>query len=416
MTEETRMAFRRVLLRRDTSSNWTSTNPTLAAGELGAESNTGRLKLGDGSTAWNGLAYLGGVTSVNGSTGVVVLNLDDVNNVTAPSPSNGDYLRWNGTAWVNVAGQAVATTSDVTFNDLTVSGNLTVNGTTTAINTSTLNVADNVVVLNNDVTGSPTENAGIEVERGTSTNVLLRWNETNDVWELTNDGTNYSPIATEGYVSTQTSTLDSLGDVAIASASDGQFLRWNGTAWVNDAIDLGTDTTGNYMTDLTAGTGVTITHTPSEGSNATIAIGQAVATNSEVTFSNVKSSSVIEVVTISATAATGTINIDVKNGTTYYTSNASANFTVNLRWDSSTSLDAKLAVGEMATTSFIVTNGATPYYANAHQIAGSAITPKWQGGSAPAAGNANSIDMYTYTVVKTASNTFTLFAALTRFA
>jgi hypothetical protein len=279
-----------------------------------------------------------------------------------------------------------------------------------------LNVADNVVVLNNDVTGSPTENAGIEVERGTSTNVLLRWNETNDVWELTNDGTNYSPIATEGYVSTQTSTLDSLGDVAIASASDGQFLRWNGTAWVNDAIDLGTDTTGNYMTDLTAGTGVTITHTPSEGSNATIAIGQAVATNSEVTFSNVKSSSVIEVVTISATAATGTINIDVKNGTTYYTSNASANFTVNLRWDSSTSLDAKLAVGEMATTSFIVTNGATPYYANAHQIAGSAITPKWQGGSAPAAGNANSIDMYTYTVVKTASNTFTLFAALTRFA
>jgi hypothetical protein len=244
----------------------------------------------------------------------------------------------------------------------------------------------------------------------------LRWNETSDVWELTNDGTNYYAIATEDYVGSQTSTLDSLGDVTIGSASDGQFLRWNGTAWVNDAIDLGTDTTGNYMTDLTAGTGVTITHTPSEGSNATIAIGQAVATNSEVTFSNVKSSSVIEVVTISATAATGTINIDVKNGTTYYTSNASANFTVNLRWDSSTSLDAKLAVGEMATTSFIVTNGATPYYANAHQIAGSAITPKWQGGSAPAAGNANSIDMYTYTVVKTASNTFTLFAALTRFA
>lgn len=415
MTEETRMAFRRVLLRRDTSANWTSTNPTLAAGELGAESNTGRLKLGDGSTAWNSLAYLGGVTSVNGSTGVVVLNLDDVNNVTAPSPSNGDYLRWNGTAWVNVAGQAVATTSDVTFNDLTVSGNLTVSGTTTTVNTATLSVADNIVVLNSDVTTSPTENAGIEVERGTSTNVLLRWNETNDVWELTNDGTNYSPIATEGFVSTQTSTLDSLGDVTIGSASDGQFLRWNGTAWVNDAIDLGTDTNGNYMSGVTAGTGVTVTHTPGEGSNATIAIGQAVATNSEVTFLNLKTTSAIELVTISATAATGTINLDMANGATYYTSNSTANFTVNLRWNSSTSLDSKLAVGEMATASFLVTNG-TAYYANAHQIAGGAITPKWQGGTAPSAGNANSIDMYTYTVVKTANNTFTLFAALTRFA
>lgn len=409
------MAFRRVLLRRDTSANWTSTNPTLAAGELGAESNTGRLKLGDGSTAWNSLAYLGGVTSVNGSTGVVVLNLDDVNNVTAPSPSNGDYLRWNGTAWVNVAGQAVATTSDVTFNDLTVSGNLTVSGTTTTVNTATLSVADNIVVLNSDVTTSPTENAGIEVERGTSTNVLLRWNETNDVWELTNDGTNYSPIATEGFVSTQTSTLDSLGDVTIGSASDGQFLRWNGTAWVNDAIDLGTDTNGNYMSGVTAGTGVTVTHTPGEGSNATIAIGQAVATNSEVTFLNLKTTSAIELVTISATAATGTINLDMANGATYYTSNSTANFTVNLRWNSSTSLDSKLAVGEMATASFLVTNG-TAYYANAHQIAGGAITPKWQGGTAPSAGNANSIDMYTYTVVKTANNTFTLFAALTRFA
>ena len=409
------MAFRRVLLRRDTSSNWTSTNPTLAAGELGAESNTGRLKLGDGSTAWNALAYLGGVTSVNGSTGVVVLNLDDVNDVTAPSPSNGDYLRWNGTAWVNVAGQAVATTSNVTFNDLTVSGNLTVSGTTTAINTSTLNVADNVVVLNNDVTGSPTENAGIEVERGTSTNVLLRWNETNDVWELTNDGTNYSPIATEGYVSTQTSTLDALGDVTITSASNGQFLRWNGTAWVNDAIDLGTDTTGNYMSGVTAGTGVTVTHTPGEGSNATIAIGQAVATNSEVTFAGVKTTSAIEVVTISATAAGGTVNIDVANGTTYYTSNSTGNFTVNLRWNSSTSMDSKLAVGEMATTSFMVTNG-TAYYANAHQIGGTSITPRWQGGTAPSAGNANSVDMYTYTVLKTGANTFNLFAALTRFA
>ena len=66
----------------------------------------------------------------------------------------------------------------------------------------------------------------------------------------------------------------------------GDFLKWNGSAWVNDAVDLGTDTTGNYMSDLTQGTGVTITHTPGEGSNATIAIGQAVGTSASVTFAN----------------------------------------------------------------------------------------------------------------------------------
>jgi hypothetical protein len=80
--------------------------------------------------------------------------------------------------------------------NVTIGGDFTVNGTTTTINTATLNVSDNVIVLNKDVTGSPTENAGIEVERGTSTNVLIRWNENTDVWELTTDGAAYSTIAT----------------------------------------------------------------------------------------------------------------------------------------------------------------------------------------------------------------------------
>lgn len=65
------MAYRRILIRRDTAANWTAANPTLAAGELGGETDTGKLKLGNGSTAWNSLAYQGGVTSVNGQTGVI---------------------------------------------------------------------------------------------------------------------------------------------------------------------------------------------------------------------------------------------------------------------------------------------------------------------------------------------------------
>ena len=81
-------------------------------------------------------------------------------------------------------GQAVSTTSDVTFNDVTVSGDLTVSGTTTTINTETLTVDDNIIVLNNNVTGTPTENSGIEIERGTSTNKTLIWNETDDKWTV----------------------------------------------------------------------------------------------------------------------------------------------------------------------------------------------------------------------------------------
>ena len=65
------MTIRRILIRRDTAANWTAANPTLGSGELGGETDTGKLKLGNGSTAWNSLAYQAGVTSVNGNTGVV---------------------------------------------------------------------------------------------------------------------------------------------------------------------------------------------------------------------------------------------------------------------------------------------------------------------------------------------------------
>ena len=73
MTEGMLMAYRRLLIRRDTAANWTSSNPILAEGELGGETDTGKTKLGNGSTAWNSLNYQGGVTSVNGETGVVTV-------------------------------------------------------------------------------------------------------------------------------------------------------------------------------------------------------------------------------------------------------------------------------------------------------------------------------------------------------
>ncbi len=116
--------------------------------------------------------------------------------------------------------------------------------------------------------------------------------------------------------------------------------------------------------------------------------------------------------TISATAATGTINFDaVTQGVLYYTSNASANWTLNVRGSSGATLDSVLAINDSITVSFLVTNGGTAYRHTAMTIDGTSVTPKWSGGTAPAAGNASSIDAYSFTIIKTATNTYTVLGA-----
>jgi hypothetical protein len=121
-----------------------------------------------------------------------------------------------------------------------------------------------------------------------------------------------------------------------------------------------------------------------------------------------------EVVTVSATAATGTINYDVTTQSVlYYTTNASANWTVNFRASSGTSLNTAMSTGQSMTVVFLVSQGATAYYNNAVTIDGNSITPKYQGGTAWSSGNASGIDAYSYTIVKTGSATFTVFASQT---
>ena len=124
-----------------------------------------------------------------------------------------------------------------------------------------------------------------------------------------------------------------------------------------------------------------------------------------------------EKATISATAATGTINYDVRTqAVLYYTAAATGNFTVNIRGDGSTTLNNIMDTGESVTVAFLVTCTGSAYYNNAVTIDGSSVTPEWQGGAAPSAGNANSIDVYTYTIFKTGDAAFTALAAQTQFA
>ncbi len=116
--------------------------------------------------------------------------------------------------------------------------------------------------------------------------------------------------------------------------------------------------------------------------------------------------------TVSATAATGTINFDaLTQGVLYYTTNASGNWTLNVRGDGSTTLNSMLATGDALTVAFLVTQGGTAYYHTALTIDGSSVTPEWSGGTAPSAGNASSIDAYSFTIIKTADATFTVLAA-----
>jgi hypothetical protein len=125
----------------------------------------------------------------------------------------------------------------------------------------------------------------------------------------------------------------------------------------------------------------------------------------------------IEGVTVSATAATGTIAFDTRTqAVLFYTSNASANWTLNVRGSSGVTLNSALAVGQAITVVFMVTQGASAFFQSALQIDGAAVTPRWQGGTAPTAGNASSVDVYTITIVKTAATpTYSAFAALTQF-
>ena len=100
----------------------------------------------------------------------------------------------------------------------------------------------------------------------------------------------------------------------------------------------------------------------------------------------------------------------------YYTVNATANWTLNIRGSSTASLNSVMSAGQSLSITMLASQGATAYYETSLTIDGGAITPKWQGGIAVTSGNVNSVDIYNYVIVKTADATFSVFASQTKFA
>jgi hypothetical protein len=127
----------------------------------------------------------------------------------------------------------------------------------------------------------------------------------------------------------------------------------------------------------------------------------------------------MERTSVSGSAGSSTVVIDVNTASTLYiTADATTNWTLNIRGDGSTTLNSLMTTGDAITVAFLATQGATAYYNTALQVDGttSGVTTEWQGGTAPAAGNASGIDTYVYNIIKTASATFTVLASQTKFA
>ena len=192
---------------------------------------------------------------------------------------------------------------------------------------------------------------------------------------------------------------------AIEDDSNNPYIRFQKTASAVNFLDVTNQATGSAPDVAAVGTDTNIDFnlTPK-------GIGRVTLNG------NGKINGLAEKVTVNGTF-TSNINFDTNTQAVQLdTAAASANFTVNLRGDGSNSLDASMDTGESVTIAYISKQGATAYYNTTVQVDGSVVTPVWQGGSAPSAGNTTSNDVYTFTAIKTASSTFTVLAAQTQFA
>jgi hypothetical protein len=259
-------------------------------------------------------------------------------------------------------------------------------------------IVSNPIVLTTDVSGIlPVANGG----SGTATPALVQG----------------AGITISGSWPNQTiAATGGTGTVTAVSVATANGFAGTSSGGATPALTLSTSVTG-----VVKGNGTAL----SAASAGTDYVAPGTATNFTAlqTFSGTSSNlaakllNAKEAVTVSATAATGTVNYDVTTQSVlFYTTNASGNWTLNVRASSGTSLDSALSTGESVTIAFLVTQGTTAYYQTGFQVDGSAVTPKWQGGEAPAAGFPSGVDIYVMTIIKTASATFSVFASQTRFA
>ena len=256
--------------RRDTAANWTAANPTLLAGEIGIESDTGYWKVGDGSTVWNSLAYLSGL----GGEIPVSRLADGSARQLLQTAANGNDVEW--TSNVDIPGTLDVTGAATFDNNVIIQGDLTVNGTETIINTQTLDVEDKNIVIGKVTTPSDVTADGGGITLKGTTDKTISWIDATDAWTFS-EHVNIASAKEYRIAGTKVLDATSLGSAVVSSSltSVGTIGTgvWQGTTigtgyggtgqttYTDGQLLIG-NSTGNTLSKstLTAGTGVSITN------------------------------------------------------------------------------------------------------------------------------------------------------------
>jgi hypothetical protein len=380
-----------------------------AGGTLGSTSITWAQFSGAGQiTAGDGLTKTGNTLNVGtASSSRIVVNGDNID-LASSGVTPGTYQ----SVTFDTYGRATAGTNPTTIAGYNITNAYTkteidsIFGSTTAAATSASNAATSA------------SNASTSASNASTS-------ASNAATSETNAAASYDAFD-DRYLGSKSSapSVDNDGNALLTGAlywnnSVNTLYVWTGSAWTQAAFTASGFAT---LTGVETLTNKTITFADNTLTNVA-SLNTAQTFTATKTFSGSSSATAIvlndaaEVATVSATAATGTIAYDITTQSVlYYTSNASANWTVNFRGSSGTSLDTLMSTGQSMTVAFLVTQGSTAYYNSAVQVDGttSGVTTRWLGG-APTAGNASGIDSYRYLVIKTGSATFTVLASNTQF-